>query len=50
MLSYWYFKDWVNRHELWRDFTFRLLSQRRASVIATAAPPAFRFDSMRALP
>lgn len=36
------FRDWVNRHELWREFTFRLLSQRLASVIATVEEVAFR--------
>ena len=36
------FRDWVGRHALWRDFTFRLLSQRLASVIATVEEVAFR--------
>lgn len=36
------FRDWVRRHDLWRDFTFRLLSQRLASVIATVEEVAFR--------
>lgn len=36
------FRDWVRRYDLWRDFTFRLLSQRLASVIATVEEVAFR--------
>lgn len=36
------FRDWVSRYDLWRDFTFRLLSQRLASVIATVEEVAFR--------
>ena len=36
------FRDWVRRHDLWRDFTFSLLSQRLASLIATVDEVVFR--------
>jgi CRP/FNR family transcriptional regulator len=28
------FRDWVNRYDLWRDFTFQLLSQRLLNMMA----------------
>lgn len=36
------FRDWVRRYDLWRDFTFNLLSQRLASLIATVDEVVFR--------
>jgi len=36
------FRDWVRRYDLWRDFTFALLSQRLASLIATVDEVVFR--------
>jgi CRP/FNR family transcriptional regulator, anaerobic regulatory protein len=36
------FRDWVGRHELWRDFVFDLLSQRLSSVMALVDEVAFR--------
>lgn len=36
------FRDWVNEHELWRDFFFDLVSQRLASVMALVEEVAFR--------
>ena len=41
------FRDWVRRHDLWRDFTFRLLSQRLASVITIVEEVAFRRMDVR---
>ena len=36
------FRDWIGRFDLWRDFTFGLLSQRLASVMATVDEVVFR--------
>jgi CRP/FNR family transcriptional regulator len=36
------FRDWVRRHELWRDFYFDLVSQRLASVMGIVEEVAFR--------
>ncbi len=36
------FRDWVRRYDVWRDFTFALLSQRLASLIATVDEVVFR--------
>jgi CRP/FNR family transcriptional regulator len=36
------FRDWVRRHDLWRDFVFELLSQRLASVMAIVDEVAFQ--------
>ncbi len=36
------FRDWVRRHELWRDFYFELVSQRLASVMGIVEEVAFR--------
>jgi CRP/FNR family transcriptional regulator len=35
------FRDWVRRHDLWRDFVFDLLSQRLTSVMAIVDEVAF---------
>jgi CRP/FNR family transcriptional regulator len=36
------FRDWVRRHDLWREFVFDLLSQRLASVMAIVEEVAFQ--------
>lgn len=36
------FREWVARHDLWRDFVFNLLSQRLVSVMAIVDEVAFR--------
>jgi len=36
------FRDWVRRHDLWREFVFDLLSQRLASVMAMVEQVAFQ--------
>ncbi len=36
------FREWVGRHELWREFVFDLLSQRLSSVMAIVDEIAFR--------
>ncbi len=36
------FREWVRRHDLWRDFVFDLLSQRLASVLAIVDEVTFR--------
>lgn len=36
------FRAWIDRYELWRDFVFKLLSQRLASVIEVVDEVAFR--------
>jgi len=36
------FRDWVRRHEPWRDFVFELLSARLASVMEIVEEVAFR--------
>lgn len=36
------FRDWIRRHDLWREFFFTLLSRRLSSVIATVDEVAFR--------
>ncbi len=36
------FRAWIDRYELWRDFVFKLLSQRLASVIEIVDEVAFR--------
>jgi CRP/FNR family transcriptional regulator, anaerobic regulatory protein len=36
------FRDWVRRHDLWRDFVFDLLSQRLSNVMALVDEVAFR--------
>ena len=41
------FREWVQRHELWRDFFFDLVSQRLASVMSLVDEVAFRRLDMR---
>jgi CRP/FNR family transcriptional regulator len=41
------FRDWVQRHDLWRDFFFDLVSQRLASVMSLVDEVAFRRLDMR---
>jgi CRP/FNR family transcriptional regulator len=36
------FRDWVRRHDLWREFVFELLSQRLSAVMAIVEEVAFR--------
>ena len=36
------FRDWIGRFDLWRDFTFGLLSQRLARLMATVDEVVFR--------
>jgi CRP/FNR family transcriptional regulator len=36
------FRDWIRRHEAWREFVFDLLSQRLSSVMAIVDEVAFR--------
>jgi len=36
------FRDWVKRHDLWREFVFDLLSQRLATVMEIVDEVAFR--------
>jgi CRP/FNR family transcriptional regulator len=36
------FRDWVRRHDTWRDFVFDLLSQRLSTVMAIVDEVAFR--------
>lgn len=36
------FRDWVKRHDAWREFVFDLLSQRLASVMTLVDEVAFR--------
>jgi CRP/FNR family transcriptional regulator len=36
------FREWVQRHEAWRDFVFELLSQRLSTVMAIVDEVAFR--------
>lgn len=36
------FRDWVRRHDLWREFVFDLLSQRLSTVMAIVDEVAFR--------
>jgi CRP/FNR family transcriptional regulator len=36
------FRDWVQRHEAWREFLFELLSQRLSTVMAVVDEVAFR--------
>lgn len=36
------FRAWVGRYDLWRDFVFRLLSERLADVMAVVDEVAFR--------
>ncbi len=36
------FRDWVKRHDLWREFVFDLLSQRLSTVMAVIDEVAFR--------
>lgn len=36
------FREWVNRHDLWREFVFDLLSQRLSTVIAVIDEVAFK--------
>lgn len=36
------FRDWVHRHDLWRDFVFDLLSQRLSNVMVIVDEVAFR--------
>lgn len=36
------FRDWVRRHDVWREFVFELLSQRLASVISILDEVVFR--------
>jgi CRP/FNR family transcriptional regulator, anaerobic regulatory protein len=36
------FRDWVRRHDLWREFVFDLLSQRLVSVMALVEEVAFQ--------
>jgi CRP/FNR family transcriptional regulator len=41
------FREWVQRHELWRNFFFDLVSQRLASVMSLVDEVAFRRLDMR---
>jgi CRP/FNR family transcriptional regulator len=36
------FRDWVGRHELWREFVFDLLSQRLSTLMAVVDEVVFR--------
>src|SRR5512143_1768363 len=36
------FRDWVRRHDLWREFVFELLSQRLSSVMSILDEVVFR--------
>ena len=36
------FRDWIRRHDLWREFVFDLLSQRLSTVMAVVDEVAFR--------
>ena len=36
------FRDWIRRHETWREFVFDLLSQRLSTVMAVVDEVAFR--------
>ena len=36
------FRDWVRRHDLWRDFVFDLLSQRLSTLMAVVDEVVFR--------
>jgi CRP/FNR family transcriptional regulator len=36
------FRDWVKRHDLWREFVFDLLSQRLSTVMAVIDEVAFK--------
>lgn len=36
------FRDWVKRHDLWRDFVFDLLSQRLSTVMAVVDEVVFQ--------
>lgn len=36
------FRDWVKRHDLWRDFVFELLSQRLSTVMAVVDEVVFQ--------
>ena len=35
-------RQWVNQHQVWRDYAFQLLSQRLAAIIAVIEEIAFR--------
>jgi CRP/FNR family transcriptional regulator len=41
------FRDWVRRYDLWRDFLFRLLSQRLTSVMEIVDEVAFQRMDIR---
>jgi CRP/FNR family transcriptional regulator len=41
------FRDWVRRHDLWREFVFELLAQRLVSVMAIVEEVAFRRMDVR---
>lgn len=41
------FRDWVNRHRLWREFVFDLLSARLSSVMELVDEVAFRRMDLR---
>ncbi|MGA2503407.1 MAG: Crp/Fnr family transcriptional regulator [Anaerolineales bacterium] len=41
------FRDWVRRYDLWREFVFELLSQRRSAVMAVVEEVAFRRMDVR---
>lgn len=36
------FRDWVNRHNLWREFVFELLSERLSTVMAVVDEVVFK--------
>jgi len=36
------FRDWVNKHELWREFVFDLLSQRLSTVMSVVDEVVFK--------
>jgi CRP/FNR family transcriptional regulator len=36
------FRDWVNRHDLWREFVFDLLSERLSTVMAVVDEVVFK--------
>jgi CRP/FNR family transcriptional regulator len=41
------FRDWVKRHDLWREFVFDLLSQRLSTVMAVIDEVAFQHMDRR---
>lgn len=41
------FREWINRHEIWRNYVFDLLSRRLSTIIATLDEVAFRRMDLR---